>query len=292
MRSATATRALRPYLFTRWLSLVALPCAVLLAPAAVAADSGALTESLLEFPCLIQPKMVLKLGSQVQGLINQVLVDRGAIIKQGQVVARIESGVEEADLTLAKARAANDSAVNAGRFKVEFQKRKEERAKQLRRSEAMAVATSEEAETAARVAEGDLREAEVNLELAQLEVVRSSALLKLRTIRSPIDGVVVERTLGPGEYIGFDQSHLLTVAQIDPLFVEVYMPVSQFGKIRVGMPGEVDPEVGGRYAANVTVVDQVFDAASATFGVRLELPNPDYALPAGLKCQVRFPGIG
>jgi hypothetical protein len=150
----------------------------------------------------------------------------------------------------AKARAANDSAVIAGRAKVEFQKRKEERAKQLRKSEAVAIATTEEAETAARVAEGDLREAEVNLELAQLEVVSSSELLKLRTIRSPIDGVVVERTLGPGEYIGFDQAHLLTVAQIDPLYVEVYMPVSQFGRIRVGMPGEVYPVVGGRYAAS------------------------------------------
>ena len=42
----------------------------------------------------------------------------------------------------------------------------------------------------------------------------------------------------------------------------------------------------------VTVVDQVFDAASGTIGVRLELPNPGYAIPAGLKCQVRFGGIG
>jgi membrane fusion protein (multidrug efflux system) len=41
----------------------------------------------------------------------------------------------------------------------------------------------------------------------------------------------------------------------------------------------------------VTVVDKVFDAASATIGVRLELPNPDYSLPARLKCQVRFPGV-
>jgi hypothetical protein len=38
----------------------------------------------------------------------------------------------------------------------------------------------------------------------------------------------------------------------------------------------------------VTVVDRVVDAASSTFGVRLELANPDYRLPAGLKCRVRF----
>jgi hypothetical protein len=59
------------------------------------------------------------------------------------------------------------------------------------------------------------------------------------------------------------------------------------------MKGEVYPEepVGSRYTATVTVVDRVFDAASGTIGVRLEVPNPQYALPAGLKCQVRFPAI-
>ena len=47
--------------------------------------------------------------------------------------------------------------------------------------------------------------------------------------------------------------------------------------------------VNGAYQARVKVVDQVVDAASGTFGVRLELPNPGYRLPAGLKCKVRFP---
>jgi multidrug efflux pump subunit AcrA (membrane-fusion protein) len=57
------------------------------------------------------------------------------------------------------------------------------------------------------------------------------------------------------------------------------------------MRGEVMPEapVGGKHEAKVIVVDPVIDAASGTYGVRLELPNPDWALPAGLKCRVRFP---
>jgi hypothetical protein len=60
--------------------------------------------------------------------------------------------------------------------------------------------------------------------------------------------------------------------------------------VDVGMQAEVMPEspVGGVYEARVTVVDRVIDAASGMFGVRLELPNPSYHLPAGLKCQVHF----
>jgi hypothetical protein len=38
----------------------------------------------------------------------------------------------------------------------------------------------------------------------------------------------------------------------------------------------------------VTVVDQVLDAASGTFGVRLALPNPERQLPAGIRCKVLF----
>jgi len=266
-----------------------------LLPIAVSFGSAAADEkkdSASEFACLIQPKMVLKLGSQVQGLISEMLVDRGDIVKHGQVVARLESAVEEAELTIAKARAANDSTVLSDRAKAEFQKRKEERSRELRKNEAMTISTAEEAETAAKVADSELQEALVNQQLLQLEVTRASELLKLRTIWSPIDGVVMERTLGPGEYVGSDQTHLLTIAQIDPLYVEVYVPVSQFGKIRVGMQGEVYPEIGGRYIARVTVVDRVYDAASATVGVRLELPNPGNEIPAGLTCQVRFAGIG
>ena len=244
------------------------------------------------FVCLIQPKMVLKLGTPVPGLISEVLVDRGAILKKGDVVARIESSVEAATVALAKMRAENDSAIRSGRTKMEFQRRKEDRTKQLRKNENVSIAIADEAETAARVAEIELNEAEVNLQLAQLELARASELLRQRTIRSPINGMVVARMLGPGEY-AFDQAQLLTVSQIDPLNVEAFVPLGQFGKIRAGMSAEIYPEepIGGRYNATVTVVDHVFDAASGTIGVRLELPNPDLALPAGLKCRARFSGL-
>ncbi len=245
------------------------------------------------FECLIQPKMVLKLGTPVPGLISELLVDRGAILRKGDVVARIESSVEAATVSLAKAKAENDSGVRSSATKVEFQRRKEDRAKQLRKNDTVSVATADEAETLARVAEIELEEAKVNLQLAQLELARASELLRQRTILSPIDGVVVARMLGPGEY-AFDQAQLVTISQVDPLNVEVFVPLSQFGKLRAGMVAEIYPEepIGGRYSAKVVIVDHVFDAASGTIGIRLELPNPDYALPAGLKCRVRFSGLG
>jgi len=193
-----------------------------------------------EFDCLIQPKMVLKLGTPVPGLISEVLVDRGAMVKKGDVVARLESGVEEAAVALAQARADNEATVRSNLAKLEFQKRKDERARQLGKTGAITLAAADEAETAMRVAQNEFDEAQVALQLAKLELTRASEVFKQRTIRSPINGVVVTRALGPGEY-AFDQAHLLTVSQVDPLNVEVFVPLSQFGKIRLGASAEVYP---------------------------------------------------
>ena len=153
-----------------------------------------------KFLCLIQPKMTLKLGTQVPGLISEMLVDRGAVVKKGDVIARLESGVEDAAVLLAEARAGNESSVRSGQAKVDYQKRKEERMKALRKNDTVAFSAADEAETLARVAENEFDEAKVNLQMAQTEVVRAREILNQRVVRSPIDGVVTVRNLGPGVF--------------------------------------------------------------------------------------------
>jgi Ethanolamine utilization protein EutJ (predicted chaperonin) len=63
-----------------------------------------------------------------------------------------------------------------------------------------------------------------------------------------------------------------------------------YGKVTLGQRALVMPEqpIGGNYRTSVTVVDRVVDAASGTMGVRLELANPKGAIPAGVRCRVRF----
>ena len=65
-------------------------------------------------------------------------------------------------------------------------------------------------------------------------------LLRLRSIKSPIDGLVVERALGPGEY-AYEQAPIMTIAQVDPLNVEVYVPVALYTAIQVGGRAVVTP---------------------------------------------------
>ena len=242
-----------------------------------------------EFDCVIEPQQTVKLASPVVGMIARLDVDRGDIVRQGQVVGKIEDGVEAASLALARARASNDSPVKSAEARVQFLGHKYERLKELHTKSVSPLASLQEAEAEARVAEQQLKEAQLNREFARLEVAHAEEVLNQRALRSPINGVVVERLLVPGEYRN-DQSPVLTLAQIDPLRVEVFVPTAYVGQIRIDSKAEVRPEqpVGGIHIATVTVVDRVLDAASGTFGVRLALPNPDLALPGGIRCKVNF----
>lgn len=215
-----------------------------------------------EFECLVEPFDEIELGSPVPGVLGEVSVERGDRVTKGQVVAMLESSVEEADLAVAQAKA-------------EFAARKVERNEDLYRKRMISTHQTDEMET--------------EMNLLRLEAQQAEARLNRRAIRSPVNGVVVKRKLSPGEYV--QDEGILTVAEIDPLRVEVAVPARLLGLLRVGMVGQVTWEIPriGRHAATITVVDPVIDAASGTMGVRLELPNPGFKLPAGTKCTVQLP---
>lgn len=248
---------------------------------------GLLSEQSLD--CLMEASATRKLGASVAGLIRSVAVDRGDVVHKGDVVAELDSDVEEATLAAARSRAANDTPITTGQTRMGFLTRKFKRMQTLRASSSVTEAAYDEADTEARISALSVREAELNFEMAQSEMRRAEAVLQQRRIRSPIDGIVTERLLGAGEY-RHEQANILTIAQVDPLYVEVFVPIAYFGQVKVGSLGFVEPErpVGGRYQATVTVVDRVLDAASGTFGVRLTLANPEHALPAGLRCKIQF----
>ncbi len=96
--------------------------------------------------------------------------------------------------------------------------------------------------------------------------------------------------MAPGESIRTDKSVVFKLAQINPLNIEVIAPAELFGSVRVGSTGSVNlaPFVPGIHPAKVVVVDKVIDAASGTLGIRLQLPNPNNKIPAGIKCTVEF----
>ncbi|MDD3993011.1 MAG: efflux RND transporter periplasmic adaptor subunit [Desulfobacteraceae bacterium] len=242
------------------------------------------------FDGLIEPYLVVEVGSEVPGVIDRVQVDRGDMVEAGDVVAMLRSGVETANLALARARARLESTIKLKKAALEFARRNSQRVKEVYDAKALAFQKWDEVETQRIMAENELAEALEQKQLYELERQQAAEVLRRKTILSPVSGVVMERHLSKGEYV--EDKPIVKIAQIDPLNVEVVMPISRIGSVKVGMKAAVMPEepVGGEHEATVTIVDKVIDAASGTFGVRLEMPNPDWRIPPGLKCKVRFQG--
>ncbi len=241
-----------------------------------------------ESTCLIKPRQVVQLGSPVAGLLNEELVDRGGDVARGQVVARIESSVEQADLALDRLKASNDAAIRAETADLQMAQRMLDRKIFLVQQQEASESTLDEPQT--KVREGALRleQAQMDQRLAALAAVRTQRELDLKQIRSPVDGIVTERKMSIGEFV-YEQTPIMTIAQVDPLSVELIVPGIRYGSIKVGMTARVRlaQPVGGEYTAQVDVVDPVIDASSNTFGVRLLLPNPHHQIPAGLRCMVQ-----
>lgn len=260
----------------------------ILCPTALAVIIAPLATPLSAQPldCMIQPHQIVQVGTAVPGVIEQLTVERGDFVTRGQVVAQLNAGVERAQLTVARERAAQVGEVQAAVGSRELADRELVRAKDLHGQEFVSGAYLDKARAEAEVASGRTVQAEERRRQASREVELAAAQLAQRTIRSPIDGVVVERYLSPGEYV--DQKPVVRIASIDPLRVDVLVPAAAFGRVQVGDRGVVVPELFNqlKHEATVSVVDRVIDAASNTFRVRLELPNPGRQLPAGLRCKV------
>lgn len=215
----------------------------------------------LSLGCFLEPYVTVNLGTPVPGVLASVLVERGDVVKKGAPLARLDTRAQRAAVDLSRARA-------------EFAKRRIARNEELYRDDLISIQERDEIATESQIAELELTE-----RLVQLEI---------RTIRSPVNGVIVERIRSAGEYV--QETEILVLAQIDPVNVEAVVPVEYLGRIRTGMEANVTLQspVNSTHTAKVKVVDRVVHAGSGTFGVRLQIPNKALTIPAGLKCQVEF----
>ncbi|MDH3948381.1 MAG: efflux RND transporter periplasmic adaptor subunit [Gammaproteobacteria bacterium] len=241
-----------------------------------------------DFDCLIEPNKVVDVSSAVEGVVERFHVERSDFVEQDQLVVELESGVEIAAVNKARARSQMQGELNSQRSSLKFTERRFDRIKHLFKKGLVSSHEMDEAETQVQLARAELQKAEDEQRLAALELQRAEETLNLRRIRSPFKGVVVERYKSVGESV--EDKPIIKLAQIDPLRVEVFMPATEFGQVKPGMYAKVKPENSEteEYLTEAKVVDRVIDAASGTFTVRLELPNPDYTIASGLRCKLSF----
>ncbi len=235
--------------------------------------------------CLIQPSKIAEVGTSVTGVIEDVRVERGDYVKKGQVIAVLRGDVERAALDVAKSKAQADADVQAALANVDYARQRLTRADDLYRKKFISEQALDQTRTESQVAEQKLAQAREQRRIWEREMGLAKSQLAERTITSPISGIVAERYLSSGERV--EERSIARVVSISPLHVEVMVPAAHFGKVKTGMTATVMPELPNAppVEAKVTLVDKLIDGASNTFRVRLNLPNGDQSLPAGLRCK-------
>jgi RND family efflux transporter MFP subunit len=244
----------------------------------------------MSFDCVMDPADIIQVGAPVAGLLEDVAIRRGMPVAQGDIIAQLESSVELATIGLLETRARNDVAIQAQtarRDLIQFQK---ERIQTLVERNVASADQLQEVEAELVTAEALLAQAYLDKEIAGQELARAQQQLAQRTIKSPIDGVILTKNLSAGEFVA-SNTPIVAIVQLDPLLIEAFLPVELYPEISNGQIAMIAPAVPitDQFEAKVVAYDQVFDAASGTFGIALELPNPDGLLPAGHRCILTFP---
>jgi multidrug efflux pump subunit AcrA (membrane-fusion protein) len=243
------------------------------------------------------------------GQIAKVLVKEGEPVKANQVLVQQDDSVEQAQLEQVTADATDDTRIRAA--KAQMDQKKVDLAKL---EEALPKGATNEMEV--EHARLDVTIAQLQMELEQFQSKQNARKqkelelqIKRMRIRSEIDGKVEEIPVKQGE--SADQLvKVIRVVRIDPLWVDVPVPMDQAARLQKGMqanqeqtldvvfPAQDAPrtvltpkgdiEHGARAKGKVIWIASVADSASMTRTVRVEVPNPTDR-PAGEHVEVLLP---
>lgn len=201
----------------------------LLLAAALAGASGLAAAAPLA--CLIEPSQVVDIGSPVVGVIASVEVERGDTVRRGMVVATLRRDVERANW----ARPPRVHWVRpscARPVPPPTWRSASSRAPRICAGRTSSPRSLEQARSEAgwrSAASASVREQQ---RAAASDAPRPHAPSSRSAVAATLDGIVTERFLNPGERV--DDKPILRIARLDPLRVELVLPLADMGRLRTG----------------------------------------------------------
>lgn len=203
----------------------------------------------------------VELRAEVRGRIEAILVERGAVVRQGQPILRLAVDDRKTDLEQARALLA-------------------QRALEL-----------EAARTLSRKgfkAEVGLAQAQAQYDAARATVARAEVVLANTVVRAPFDGVLDKRSVELGNYVD-SGDRIATLVDLDPVKVVGQVSEREVGQLHLGKAGEARLSGGAAAPGLVSYIAASADPTTRTFRVELSVPNPDRRIVDGLTAQLRIP---
>jgi len=200
------------------------------------------------------------LGAELTGQVRFIGFDSGTFVRQGDVLVRLDTSVEEAQLAAAEA--------DAALAKISL-----ERARTLRQGEANSPA--------------ELDAAEARYKQAQANVANLQATIAKKIIRAPFDGRIAIRQVELGQVVS-PGTPIATIQSVSPIYVEFSLPQQALADLKVGQRVQLRTDVfpGATWDGAVSAVNSEVDVATRNVRVRATVPNADGRLRPGMFANV------
>jgi len=258
-----------------------------------ALDKGNI-EALVVTTGALNPVIIVDVGSQVSGKIEKLYVDFNSKVRKGQVVAELE---QTQFLTRVKQNEANylnaKASLEKSRISCENLKRKLTRALDLFEKNLVSFEDKETAETQYLSAQADIKSAEARLEQAKSQLETSNVDLTYTIIKSPIDGVVINRNINEGQTVAasFQAPVLFQIANdLSKMQVECSVDEADIGKIKEGQKVRftVDAFPDENFTGEIKQVRYSPEIVQnvVTYTTIVEVNNPEMKLRPGMTATV------
>jgi membrane fusion protein (multidrug efflux system) len=201
------------------------------------------------------------LAAEIAGVVDRIDFESGQDVAAGTILLRLRSNDDESKLA------------------------------QLQASEALAAVTlrrDQQQFAVHGVAQATVDGDAANLKIAQAQVGAQQAIMAEKVIRAPFAGRLGVRLVDVGQYLAAGTA-IVTLQQLDPMFVDFYLPQQALGQIAVGQKVEVtsDAYPGRTFDGAVSSLNAKIDPSSRMLEVRAKLPNPNGKLLPGMYLSVR-----
>ncbi len=237
----------------------------------------------------IEPYQNIQISAGEMGVLSDVRVVEGQHVRAGQTLGQLDDRVLQSTLKIAETAGQSRGALRAAEV--------EQRIKRQQLDGYIALveegnATAREVERAQAdfdQAVARVIAAEEQIRVRELEYERTLEQIRQRKIVSTIDGVVVEIMKRPGEFVSPTDPVVMRVAQLDRLKCSLTVPYDRIEGIVAGR--EIRLVVGGGIGvvpSTVDFVSPVIDPQSGTVVVKVQIPNSDGKLKAGLVCRMEW----
>jgi HlyD family secretion protein len=258
-----------------------------------AVDRGNI-EALVVTTGALNPVTIVDVGAQVSGKIENIYVDFNSQVKEGQIIVELE---QSQFLTRVSQDEANyqSAAASLEKSKVTFEnlKNKYNRALNLFEKELMSFEDKETVETNYYGAKSDIQSAEARLEQAKSQLETSEVNLSYTIIRSPIDGVVINRNINAGQTVAssFQAPVLFQIANdLSKMQVECSVDEADIGKVKedqnVRFTVDAFPDENFRGVVKQVRYSPEIVQNVVTYTTIVEVDNPEMKLRPGMTATV------